>query len=315
MAASPSHDSIHPGIVLSRYQNQKPLSSIAWLPGHGDITFETTNADGILDLHDLTKCEQRTLLEAIHRCVGAMECVQERGVAKRRRRADEVTTRMALLKAFPSLPDYRFEYTVLTGTLRMPPETNEARRAFVARANDIPIHQWTGVANGSDMFQFMNLLHEGSFDDGGITGPEYAMTPVAWPQGGPDCTLDYDSDSTAGLDQTQENTVVFFTASPNSVHDIVIVRYAKSTLCVQLQTTVDELHGERVLEALTLAGSSIFSIRVPLGHPYLCFAFAAAIKTDLLEHTQRISNSTKIVVLPPGASNVPVDAFKDLMLL
>jgi len=196
----------------------------------------------------------------------------------------------------------------------MPPATNERRRAFVAMANAIPIHQWTGLDEDGDMFDFMTDLINGSFDGGGLTGPEFDMTPVEWPQGGPGCTLEYNSDSTAGLDAGQESTIVFFTAGPNSVHDIVIVRFARTTFCVQLKITVG-VSGERLFEGLSLAGDAIFSIRVPFGRPFLCFAFAAAVKNHLLEHTQRLNNSTKIVVLPPGAIDFPVDQFYDLMLL
>ena len=198
----------------------------------------------------------------------------------------------------------------------MPPETNSARTALVTRANDIPIHQWTGVQQQSDMFDFMNGLIEGKFDAGGLTGPAFEMTPIQWPEGGQGCTLDYNSDSTFGLDEVSEKyTIVFFTASPNWVHDIVLVRSAMTMLCIQLKITVG-LQGERIFEGLSLAGDSIFSIPVhSVGSPYLCFAFVKEVKTHLLQHTQRISNSTKIVVLPQGAIDRPVDNFFDLMFL
>ena len=213
---------------------------------------------------------------------------------------------------------YTFEYTVLNGTTAMADETEDARRALVARVNDIPIHAWTGLDEDSDMYDFMTDLTDGCFDIGGITGPEFEMTPVKWPQGGTGYTLDYNSDSATGIDTPQENTTVFFTAGSDvlpKVHELVIVRYALTTLVVQLKITVG-LNGERFFEGLSLAGDAIYSIPVvSLGRPYLCFAFVAAVKDHLLAHTQRINNSTKIVVLPPGAHDGVVEDFSDLMLL
>ena len=99
------------------------------------------------------------------------------------------------------------------------------------------------------------------------------------------------------------------------MHDIVLVRMGKTTLCIQLQIIVG-LQGERLFEALSVAGDAIFSITVPsMGSPYSCFAFAQQVKIHLLQHTHRISNSTKIVVLPPEANDTPIDQSADLMLL
>ena len=88
----------------------------------------------------------------------------------------------------------------------MPSASNAARTALLNRATDIPIQQWTGVENHSDMSNFMYDLIAGRFDAVGLTGPEFEMTPIQWPQGGQDCTLDYNSESTYGLDAASEKT-------------------------------------------------------------------------------------------------------------
>jgi len=213
----------------------------------------------------------------------------------------------------------------------MPPVNNEARTAFLARVKDIHIHHWTGLDQDSDMYEFMCDLveqldggYEFMCDNRGLVGPRYHMRTVRvngmveWPQGGPGCMLQFDCDAVDDDDTStnQENTsrIAFFTAGPNSVHDIVIVRFAKTTLCVQLKIAGNE-QGERLFEGLSLAGDDIFSISIESGQPYLCFAFAAQVKTHLLKHTQCISNSTKIVVLPLGEIERPIDHFSDLMRL
>ena len=56
----------------------------------------------------------------------------------------------------------------------------------------------------------MNGLIEGKFDAGGLTGPEFEMTPIQWPEGGQGCTLDYNSDSTFGLDEVSEKYTIVF---------------------------------------------------------------------------------------------------------
>ena len=197
----------------------------------------------------------------------------------------------------------------------MPPENNKARTALMNRVNDIPIHQWTGFERDSDMHDFMYALIDGRFD-ARIMGTEWEMTPVKWPQGGQDCTVEYHIDSTAGEPDTSlYDLIVFFTASPDSVHDIVVVRIAQSMFCVQLKITVGS-QGERRFQGLSLAGASICSTGDhEFGRPYLCSVFADEMKAYLMENTQLINDTTMIKVIQPGATDEPLQESHDLMLL
>ena len=197
----------------------------------------------------------------------------------------------------------------------MPPETNKARAALMNRVNDIPIHQWTGTERDSDMRDFMYALIEGRFDTR-LTGTEMEMTPVKWPQGGPECTLEYHCDTTAGkLDSSIYDLIVFFTASPDSVHDIVVVRIAQSVLYIQLKITVGS-QGDKCFQGLSLAGDAIFSTGDHVfGRPYLCRAFTDEMKAYLLENTRLINNTTMIKVIQLMTTDDPLHESHDLMLI
>ena len=74
---------------------------MAWLPGHEEITFQSTNTDQIRELHDLIRHRYDRVIDAIQRCVKAREEIPERGTALRRRRADLEQADAAVLAVTP----------------------------------------------------------------------------------------------------------------------------------------------------------------------------------------------------------------------
>ena len=87
------------GIMHCRYD--KIGSTMAWLPGHEEITFQSTNRDQIRDLHDLIRHRCSRVIDAIQRCVKAREQIPEHGSAPRRRRADLSHADAAVLAVTP----------------------------------------------------------------------------------------------------------------------------------------------------------------------------------------------------------------------
>ena len=89
------------GIMNCRYWNGTPCSTMAWLPGHEEITFPSTNKDQIRDLGDLIRNRQGSVIDAIQRCVKAREDITVSGSALRRRRADLEQADAAVLAVTP----------------------------------------------------------------------------------------------------------------------------------------------------------------------------------------------------------------------